>query len=89
MSRWLTGKSWDTTLVLAVLAMDDWGVVPDWMLTCIPSGSINPCEISWAEAAIALTSLCGDLHLKDLLRPFLLMWLFKNIKLILNQVLPF
>ena len=38
---------------------------------------VDPCEMSWAEAVLALAPLCGDLNLIDLLRSFLLMCLFK------------
>ena len=34
--------------------------------------------MQWAEAALGLASLCGDLNPEDLLRLFLLMQLFKT-----------
>ena len=72
-------EGWDTTLVLVVLQMDGWCVVSEWMLVSILSVSMDPREISWAEAAMAL--LYVDLTPEDLLRPFLLMGIFKKLNL--------
>ena len=52
MTCWSTGEGWDTTLVLAVQQMDGWCVVSDKMLVCMLSVSVDPCEMSWAEAAL-------------------------------------
>ena len=41
--------------------------------------------MSWAEAALALAPLCEYLKPGDLLRPFLLMWVFKKLNLSLIQ----
>ena len=51
------------TLVLAVLQMDGWCVVSEQMLIPILSVSMDPREMSWAEAALALAPLCGDLKI--------------------------
>ena len=51
------------------------------MLVSILSVSVNPHEMSSAEAELALPPRCGDLNLKDLLRPFLLIWVFKKFNL--------
>ena len=48
---------WNTTLVLAVLLMDGWCVVPDRMIVFILSVFIDPREMSWSEAALALAHL--------------------------------
>ena len=76
MTYWLTDEGWDTSLVLAVLQVGDWCVVSELMLVSILSVSVDPYEMLWAEPVLAL-SLCGDLKPEDLLRPFLLMWVFK------------
>ena len=80
MTCWVT-DDWDTTLILAVLQMDGWSVVSGWMLVSIRSVSVDTCEMLWAEAALALAPLCGDLKPEDLLRPFLLMRVFKKLNL--------
>ena len=49
------------------------------MLVSILSVSVDPCEMSWAEAALALAPLCGNLNVEDLLRPFFVMWVFKKL----------
>ena len=51
------------------------------ILVSILSVSVKPLEMLWAEAAIALAPLCGDWKPEDLLRPFLLMWVFKKLNL--------
>ena len=66
------------TVVVAVLHKDGWCVVSEQMLVSILSVTMDPHEMSWAETALGLTPLCGDLNLKDLLRPFLLIWFFKK-----------
>ena len=38
-------------------------------------------EMLWTEATQALARFCGYLNPEDLLRPFLLMWLFKKLNL--------
>ena len=38
------------------------------MLVSILSVYGDPCEMSWAEAALALAPLCGYLNLEDLLK---------------------
>ena len=68
-------------MVLAVLLIDGWCFVPEQMLVSILSVSMNSYEMSWAEAELALAPLCGDLKPEDLLRPFLLMWVFKKLNL--------
>ena len=80
MTCWSTDEGWDTPLLL-VLQMDDWCFVSERMLIAILSVSVNPCEMLWAEAALALTPLCGDLKPEYFLRPFLLMWLFQTLHL--------
>ena len=56
--------------------------VSEQMLVSILLVSVDPwAEMSWAEAALALAPLCGDLKPKDLLRPFLLTWVFKKLNL--------
>ena len=60
-----------------MLAKDDRCVVSERMLVYILYVSVDH-EMFWAEAALALTPLCGDFNLEVLLRPFLSMWLFKN-----------
>ena len=70
---WSTDRGWDTTLVLAVLQMDGWCAVSERMLVSILSVTMHSREMSWTEARLALTPLCGDLKPEDLLRPFLLM----------------
>ena len=61
--------------------MDGLCVVSEWELFSILSLSMEPHAMSWAEAALALVSLCGDLKHQDLLRPLLLMWDFKKLNL--------
>ena len=61
--------------------MDGLCVVSEQLLVSILSVSVDPREMSWAEATLALAPLCGNLNQKDLLTPFLLMWLFKNLNL--------
>ena len=51
------------------------------MLVSIFSESVDPREISWAEVALALAPLWGDLNLENLLRPFHLMWVFEKFNL--------
>ena len=65
------------TRILAVLAMDYWCVVPEQMLVTV---STDPHEMSWSAVVVAVAALCGMLNLEDLLRPFLLMWLFKGLQ---------
>ena len=36
------------------------------MLVSILSVSLDPCKMSWAEAALSLAPLCGDLNPEDL-----------------------
>ena len=55
--------------------------VSEWMLVSILSVFVDPHEMLWAEAALALPPLGGGLNPENLLRPFLLMWIFKNSKL--------
>ena len=55
-----------------MLQMDGYCVVSARMLVSILSISVDPFEMSWAEAALVL-ALHGDLKPEDLLRPFLLM----------------
>ena len=81
MTCWLIAESWVTTQVLAVLQMDGWCVVSERMLVSILSVSVDPREMSWDEAALKLAPLCGDLKPEDLLRPFLLMWVFQKLNL--------
>ena len=80
MSCLSTDEGWDATLIL-VLQMDGWCVVSEQMLVSILSVSVDPREMSLAEVALALAPLCGDLKTEDLLRPFLLIWLFKKLNL--------
>ena len=47
--------------------------VPEWMLASILPVSVDPREMPYAETALALAPLCGDLMPEDLL-----MWVFKN-----------
>ena len=49
------------------------------MLASVLLVTVDPREMSCAETALALAPLYGDLEPKDLLRPFLLMWLFKKL----------
>ena len=65
-------EHWNTPLVLVVLTMDGCCIVVVSIL------SVDPREMQWAEAALGLASLCGDLNPEDLLRLFLLMQLFKT-----------
>ena len=58
--------------------MDGWCVLSEWMLLSILSASVDPCEVPWAETARVLAPPCGDLKLGYLLKPFLLMWVFKK-----------
>ena len=51
------------------------------MLVFKLSVSVDPCEMSWAEAALALTPPCGDVNPEDLLRLILLMLVFKKLNL--------
>ena len=55
--------------------------VSEWMLVFKLSVSVDPREMSWAEAALALALPCGDLNPEDLLRLILLMWVFKKLNL--------
>ena len=61
-----------------MLVKDGSSVVSELMLVTMLSVFVDPCEMSSAEPALALDRLCGDLNLEDLLRPFFLIWLFKN-----------
>ena len=70
-----TDEGWDTTLVLAVLQIDDWCVVSEWRLVSILPVPVDLHEMTWAGL------LSGDLNPKDLLRIFLLMWVSKNLNL--------
>ena len=81
MTRWSTDEGRNTTLVLAVLQIVGWCVVSERMLVSILSVSLDPHEMSRAEAALALASLRGSLKPEDLLRPFFLM-------LVLNYICP-
>ena len=65
----------DATLVL-VRAGNGWQLFISKL-----SVSVDPCEILWAETALALPPFCGDLYAKELLKSFLLMWLFKKLTL--------
>ena len=55
MTCWLTDEHWDTTLGLA---MDGCCVLSEHMLISILSVSVDPMEMSWGEAALALAPLC-------------------------------
>ena len=68
---------WDTTLIVAVLEIDGWCIESEWMLVSRLSAFIIPREMSWVETALALT-LLHDLNLENMLKPFLLMLLFKK-----------
>ena len=81
MTCWTTNEAWNTTLVLAVLQMDGRCVVSEWMLVSMLSVSLSPRKMLWAVATLALAPLCGDLKPEDLVRPFLLMWVFKKLNL--------
>ena len=54
---WLTDEGWETTLVLAVIQMGCW-LVSELMLVSEPSVSVDNCEMSLAETALALAPLC-------------------------------
>ena len=84
MTCWLTDEGLNTTLVLA-MEMDGWCVVSERILVSLLSVSVDPCEMSWAEAALALAPLCEDWMSDDLLRPFFLMWVFQKLKLFAIQ----
>ena len=58
------------------------------MLISILSVTVDPLEMSWAEAALALAAICGDLNSEDLLRSFLLMWFFRKLNLSCIQLSP-
>ena len=51
------------------------------MLVSIMSIFEDPCEMSWAKAALALAPLCGDLKAEDFFWPYLQMWVFKILNL--------
>ena len=87
MTCWSTNESWDTTL--ALLLMTGWFVVSGWMLGSILSVSVDPHEKSWAETALALAPLCGDLKPEELLRQFSSDVGPQEVKFVLNPVLPF
>ena len=57
------------------------GVVSEQILVSILSVSMDPHEMSCAEAALALALPCGDLKSEDLLRSFLLMWVVPGLVL--------
>ena len=61
-------------------------VVSDHMLISIPSVSVEPLEMSCAEAAFALVPRARDLKPEDLLSPFLLIYVLKKLKFVLNPV---
>ena len=53
---WSTDEGWDTRVVLAVDGR--WvSVVLERMLVSLLSVSVDPCEMSWAGAALALDQL--------------------------------
>ena len=54
MTCWSTDEGWGTLHVLAVLQMDDSCSMSERMLVSILPVSVDPLEISWAEAALAL-----------------------------------
>ena len=83
MACWLTDEGWDTTLVLAVLHMDGWCIVSEWMLVFILPVSVNPREILWAAAALA--PLCGDLKAEESIPSDVNL---QEVKFVLNPVLP-
>ena len=70
---WLTDEGSHTTTVLEVLRMNGSCMESVWMLISIPSVSLESCEMSWDDAAVALAPLCGGLNPALLLKPFLLM----------------
>ena len=78
MACWSTDETWDPTLGLA---MNGWDVVSQPMLISILSVSVDPCEMSWAEAALALAPHCEDLKPENLLSPFFLMCVCKQLNL--------
>ena len=53
--------------------MDGWCVVSERTLVSILPVFMDPCEMLWAEPALALAPLCEDLQPEDLLKAFLLM----------------
>ena len=63
MTCWLNGELWETGLGLVT---EGCIVVSDRMLIPILSMSIEPLEMSCAEAADALAPSVGDLKAKDL-----------------------
>ena len=63
---------------MILLQMYGWYVVSEQMLVYILSVSVDPHEMLWAKAAMALAPLCGDLKPEDLLMPFFCYGLFKK-----------
>ena len=56
MTCWSTEEGWDTTIALGVLAKYSWGVVSEQILVSVLSESVDPHDMFWVEAALALTS---------------------------------
>ena len=54
---------------------------PEWMLVSILSVLVDFRKVSWTQAALALACLCGELKPEDLLSPFFLMLVIKNLNL--------
>ena len=63
MTYWSIEECWETALGLVT---ESCIVVSGCMLISIPSGSVEPLEISCAEALDALVPWAGDLKVEDL-----------------------
>ena len=57
------------------------GVLSQCRYLSLLSMSVDPREVLWAKAALALVPLCGDLKPEFLLRPFLLMRVINKLNL--------
>ena len=68
-------------MVLAVLQMNGRCVVSEGMLVCMLSISVTVVKCCGLRLALALAPFSSDLKPEDLLRPFLRMWVSKNINL--------
>ena len=67
MTCWLIDEGWDTTLALAVLELDSCCVVSEEMLVSVLCVYIDPHEMSWIGAKLALVPICGNLNPEDFL----------------------
>ena len=78
MTSWSTKECWETVLGLVT---EGCIVVSDYMPILLLSVSVEPLEMSCAEAADALAPQSKDLKAEDLLCPLCLMCIFNKLHL--------